>query len=358
MRLQKRSCIRYIRASYLYWNGQRVLSEKCPHSDKVQNIITRTPLRITLSGGGTDLDYFLRRDSGASITIGIDKSMYIHVTRTFEGDFKIKYSQIEEVEKIDDIKHARAREILRLLDIKEGVAISSSADVPAKGTGLASSSAYTVGLLNALHAWKGEIIPPMQLAKEAVHIEKDVLKEPCGLQDQHAVAFGGINLFEYRQDGSVKRNPVIMKQNEIQELQNHMMLLYTNIQRDSGGVLQSMQSDNSWEKFGALLVRKHMAYMHYDDLTSGNWQKTGYWLSEGHKLKRRIIDKASTSKIDELCDKVAELGGNVKNVGAGGGGFLLIFAPPSTQEIIRKQMDLRELKFKFDFNGSSIVFND
>ena len=319
----------------------------------MQSIITRTPFRITFTGGGSDLPHFYKRSNGAVINATINKYMYIFIHRSFDGTYRIKYSKVEEVTDINDIQHRTAREALRLLNIDTGLEISSLADIPSKGTGLASGSAYVVGLLNALHAWKGEVVSKEQLAKEAILIEKDILKEECGLQDQYAVSFGGMNLFEFMNDERVKRSLIVMKQDDLTQLQSHLMLLYTGIQRDANEVLSTIRKSDNFE---AMSLRRDMAYKHYEDLIHGNWQSTGDWIKKGWDLKKSLSDSVTNSEIDGLCQKAIDLGAHVKNIGAGGGGFLMIFAPPEKHDAIRKALNLRELEFNFEFNGSSIIF--
>ncbi len=319
----------------------------------MQNIITRTPLRITFTGGSSDLPNFYTKSVGAAVNATIDKYMYIFIHKSFNKTYRIRYSRDEEVTKIDDIEHNTAREALKLLNIEPGIEIVSISDVPSKGTGLGSSSSYVVGLLNALHVWKGEIVPKEQLAKEAVMIEKDILKEPCGLQDQYAAAFGGINLYEYMPEERVKVNPIIIRPDDLNNLQSSIMLLYTGIQRDAKTVLESIKKTDNFE---TIAMRRDMAYKHYNDLISGNWKRTGHWISEGWKLKKGMSEKVSNSEIDRMCDKAIELGGDVKNIGAGGGGFLMVFAPKVKQDRIKKELGLQEMKFNFEFGGSSIIF--
>lgn len=321
----------------------------------MQNIITRTPFRITFTGGGSDLPHFYTKSTGAAVNATIDKYMYIFIHRAFDSTYRIRYSKDEEVHSIDEIQHNTAREAIRLLKVKPGIEIASFSDIPSKGTGLGSSGAYVVGLLNALHAWQGKVASKEQLAREAVLIEKDILKEPCGLQDQYAASFGGINLYEYMQDERVKVSPVIMKPNELNGLQGSLMLLYTGIQRNANDILEAVQNSDNFE---TLAQRRDMAYKHYSDLVSGNWMSTGQWLSEGWKLKKGMSQKVSNSEIDRLCDRAISLGADVKNIGAGGGGFLLVFAPKGKQKMIRDELGLQELKFNLEFNGTSIVFSN
>ncbi len=319
----------------------------------MQNIITRTPFRITFTGGGSDLPHFYTKSVGAAVNATIDKYMYIFIHKSFDNTYRIRYSKEEDVTRIDDIQHNTAREAIRLLDIKPGIEVVSLSDIPRGGTGLGSSSVYVVGLLNALHAWKGEIVSKEQLAKEAVMIEKDILKEPCGLQDQYAAAFGGLNLYEYTPEERVRVNPVIMKPEHLNGLQDSLMLLYTGIQRNANEILESVKKTDNFE---TLAKRRDMAYKHYEDLISGRWEKTGYWISEGWKLKKGMSEKVSNSDIDRMCEKAIDMGGDVKNIGAGGGGFLMVYAPKKKQGEIRDALGLQEMKFNFEFNGTSIVF--
>lgn len=319
----------------------------------MQNVVTRTPFRITFTGGGSDLPHFYTKSTGAAINATINKYMYIVVHKAFDKTYRIRYSKEETVTRIEDIQHPTAREALKLLDIEPAIEIVSLSDIPTRGTGLGSSSAYTVGLLNALHAWKGEMVTKEQLAKEAVKIEKDILKEPCGLQDQYAAAYGGMNLYEYMPDERVKVSPIIMKPDDMRNMEDSLMLLYTGIQRSSADVLKSIKKTDNFE---TIAMRRDMAYKHYKDLAAGDWKQTGYWLNEGWRLKKGMSDKVSNSKIDEMCAKVAELGGAVKNIGAGGGGFLLVFANKAKQEKIKKELGLMELECKLEPSGSSVVF--
>ncbi len=320
----------------------------------MRNIITRTPLRITFSGNGSDMPNFYSRSVGATISATIDKYMYIFIHKTFDSTYCIRYSKEEEVSSIDDIQHNTVREALRLLKVEPGIEIISVSDIPSKGSGMGSSSAYLVGLLNALHAWKGELASKEQLAKEAVLIEKDILKEQCGLQDQYAVSYGGMNLLEYMQDERVKRSPIIINSEDLNGLQDNLMILYTGIKRKANELLESAKYNDNFE---ALSLRRDMAYKHYSDLISGNWKRTGHWISEGWRLKS-MNQKTGNTDIDKLCQRAIGMGADVKNIGSGAGGFLLIFAPKKKQEKIKKELGLPELKFKFEFNGSSIVFFD
>ncbi len=318
----------------------------------MQNIITRTPLRITFTGGGSDRPSFYTRSVGAAVNATIDKYMYIFVHKSFDRTYKIRYSKEEDVNRIEDIEHDTAREALKLLKVEPGIEIVSLSDIPTKGTGLGSSSAYVVGLLNALHVWRGQLVSKEQLAREAVLIEKDILKEPCGLQDQYAVSFGGLNLYEYMQEERVKVNPIIMKPEDLNSLQDSLMLLYTGIQKAANSIPESVGKPDSFE---TVALRRDMAYKHYEDLVSGNWKRTGHWISDSGRSKSGGHQKSGNSSIEGMCEHVVALGGDVRNIGAGGSGFLLIFANRLKQEQIKKELGLPELKFNFEFNGTSVI---
>ncbi len=318
----------------------------------MQNIVTRTPLRIAFTGRGSDMPDFYTRSPGAAVNATIDKYMYIFVHKSFDETYRLRYSKEEEARRIDDIGHGTAREALRLLGIKPGIEIVSLSDIPTKGAGLGSSSAYLVGLLHALHAWKGQMVSKEQLAREAVLIEKDILKEPSGLQDPYAVAHGGFNLYEYMSEERVKVNPVIMKTEDLDALQDNLMLLYTGIQRKSNAILESGRKVGSFE---TVAIGRDMAYKYYDDLISGNWKGTGHVIGDRSWLKSNKNQNSENSEIEMMCKRIVELGGEVKSIGGGGGAFLLIFANRQKQEAIKQELRLPELKFNFDFNGSSLI---
>ncbi len=318
----------------------------------MRNVITRTPLRITFTGTGSDVPSFYTRSAGATVNATIDKYMYIFVHKSFDETYKMRYSKEEDAKKVDDIEHGTAREALRLLDIKPGIEIVSLSDIPTKGTGLGSSSAYLVGLLHALHAWKGQMVSKEQLAKEAVYIEKDVLKESAGLQDSYAVAFGGLNLYEYMSQERVKVTPIIMNPDDLSAMQSNLMLLYTGIQKKSNAILESSTKTFNFETAAA---GRNMAYKYYEELTSGNWKKTGHMVGDGSWLKSGANQRKGNSEIENMCKKVVALGGDVRSIGSGSSGFLLVFANEQRQEKIKEELELPELKFNFEFNGSSII---
>lgn len=323
-------------------------------------ILTRTPLRITFVGGGTDIPaYYKEYGPGAVISAAMDKYIYILVgTHFYKDELRLSYSKTENaVKKIDDIQHPTLREALRLLDIGSGVQVVSMTEVPSAGTGLGSSSSFLVGVLNALHAWKGEFASPDQLAEEAVHIEREVLKEAGGKQDQYMAAFGGIQLMEFNKDESVAVKPAPVSKSKLDELNDHLLLLYTGIQRDSTKIHVSQRQEigNHLQEYARM---KGLAYEAFDSIVDGDMQKLGKLLDENWQLKRKLSGGISDPTIDgwyNTAIKAGALGGKI--IGAGGGGFMMFLAPPERHQMIKAALkDLHEEKFRFESSGSRIVY--
>ncbi len=325
---------------------------------KNRMIMTRTPLRITFTGGGTDIGAYYRLNGpGAVVNAAINKYIYIIVNKKFDNEIRVSYSKTEIVPHVEDIQHPSIREALRLLGIDGGIEIVSISDIPSGGTGLGSSSSFLVGLLNALHAWNGELVPPRQLAEEAVHIARDVLKEPGGKQDEYIAAYGGLQFMEFNKDESVAVRPVVMTEEARTSLRSHLQMLYTGKQRNSGVILKK-QSDSAKPNLKSYDAMRDLAYRLYENLTKGNWQDTGRLLHENWMLKKKLEGSISDKTIDGWYDrarKAGALGGKI--IGAGGGGFLLLFTPPSKQEAVRKALPgLTVQEFELEPQGSSIVY--
>ncbi len=331
------------KANYLY--GQRM-------------IMTKTPLRITFVGGGTDLPgYYKNYGGGAVVSAAINKYIHIVVNKKFDNRIRVSYSRTEIVDSVDKIQHPTVREALKLLKIDGGIEIVSISDIPSGGTGLGSSSTFLVGLLNALHAWKGEFVSPKELAEEAVRIERGILKEPGGKQDQYIAAYGGIKLMEFNEDESVVLKPVIAKESDYMLLKNHLMLLYTGLQRSSAQI-HSKQADAIQKHVSEYNKMRDLSYALFDSICNGRWARTGKFLDQNWKLKRTLSEGISDSKIDAMYNKAlatGALGG--KLIGAGGGGFLLMFAPPAKHAAIKRALpQLKEEPFGFEVLGSRIVY--
>jgi D-glycero-alpha-D-manno-heptose-7-phosphate kinase len=323
-------------------------------------VVTRTPLRVSFAGGGTDLPDFYEREYGAVFSAAIDK--YIHVTvkrhsELFNEPIRINYSVTELVDSIPQIQNNIARECLRLLKVDPPIYISTVGDLPAS-TGLAGSSCFAVGLLNALHAYRGERVPAGQLAEEATHIEISVLKEPIGKQDQYAAAFGGLNFFRFNPGGAVTIEPARVSDGFINDLFDHILMFWTGIQRNASSVL-SEQRGNIPDKLGFL---KKMRDHAHEIRTLSETQKFsaeafGRILHESWQLKRQLASSISSSHIDELYELARQAGADGGKIcGAGNGGFLLFIVKPERKAAVRKALGkLLEVPIHYEAHGSRVL---
>lgn len=323
-------------------------------------VVTRTPLRISFAGGGTDLAAFYDHGYGAVLSAAIDRYIYVTVKRhgeVFNERIRVNYSKSETVQTIDEIENNIARECLRFLEIEPPIYISTVGDLPAS-TGLGGSSSFAVGLLNALHALRGERVSAGQLAEEASYIEIDVLKEPIGKQDQYAAAFGGLNYFCFKAGGSVTVEPQRMANGTLQRLFSQLMMFWTGHQRDTGAVLTE-QKANTPHKMDALLRMREQATQLQDVLraNAGNTKAFGQILDEGWCLKRGLASLITTSEIDVWYQRARDAGAyGGKLCGAGGGGFLLFVVPAERQEAVRRALSpLREVPIGAEAHGSQIL---
>jgi len=322
-------------------------------------IISRTPLRISFVGGGTDLLDFCHEHGGAVVSTTIDKWISVIVARRFEGDIRVSYSQTEIVESASDVKHELVREAMRVTGIPRGVDVMTLADVPARGTGLGSSSAVTVGLLNALYAFQGIYRSPTQLAEEASRIEIETLGKPIGRQDQYAAAVGGMNLIEFtRNGGGVRVSPIVCPRETLSTLHRSLLLFYTGRQRSADSVLQEQASAirNGGGAVEALKQMRDYAYELRDRLGDSDTDALGELLHRNWELKRSLVDGLSDTQIDNWYEAALAAGASGgKILGAGAGGFLLISAPPDRHEKVRAALrELREVPFRFASRGTQI----
>jgi len=323
-------------------------------------IITKTPFRMSFVGGGSDLESYYGNKVGAVVSTTIDKYVFITLNKNFDKGINLKYSQVEKVENISDLQHDRAREVLKMLKITDSLEISSLADIPSKGTGLGSSSSFTVGLLQALHAYKGEYASPEKLAQEACQIEIDILGEPIGKQDQYAAAYGGLNLIQFNPDGSVAVDPIICKKDTIQELESNILMFYTGITRSASNILADQKKNLEADKNKALVMDKmvKLAFDLKNELQENNVSAFGEILNENWNLKKQMASGVSTPAIDDWYDlamKAGATGG--KLLGAGGGGFLMFYAPKDKHVQVRQSLNmLRPIDLKFDYQGSKVIF--
>lgn len=325
-------------------------------------IISRTPLRVSFIGGGTDLPSFYKKEIGEVLSTSIDKYMYVSINRRFDRNFRLSYSQLEFADSVDKINHDLVRESLKLLNVglgkNFGLEVTSTADVHARGTGLGSSSTFTVGFLNALHYYKdGSMIGPRVLSEEACKVEIERCKKPIGKQDQYAAAFGGLNRIRFYPNEGVSITPVKCSEGVKMELERNLMMFYTAIDRKSESILSKQSKITSGKKFNVLLQMKELVGEAEDALNYGDLNKFGGLMHKNWELKRQLVSTISNPNIDKWYKKARELGAlGGKILGAGGGGFLMLYAEPKHQDAIRNALKLRELEFKFEDKGSKIIY--
>ncbi len=320
--------------------------------------MTRTPLRITFVGGGTDLrSYYKDHGPGAVVNAAINKYVYIIVNKKFDDAIRVSYSKTEIVDSVDEIQHTTVREALRMLGIDKGIEIVSISDIPSNGTGLGSSSSFLVGLLNALHAWQGELVSQNRLAEEAIHIKDEILKEAEGKQDEYIAARGGLQFMQFNSDESVDVRHIVMKEEHMHMLQQHLQLMYTGKQRSAPGILNS-QSSSASAHIEAYNSMRDLAYELAKKLPSGHWEETGALLHKNWSLKQTLSEGITDRQINEWYNRgIAAGASGGKLIGAGGGGFLLSFTPPEKQDSVRKALpELHEVKFSFEPFGSRIIY--
>lgn len=319
-------------------------------------IITRTPLRISFTGGGTDLPAFYKNGYGAVVSTSIDKYIYITVNKRFDDSIRVSYSQTEIVNHVDELKHDIARECLRMVGIPGGIEITSIADIPS-GTGLGSSSSFAVGLLNALYTYVGERLSAGELAKRACQIEINVLGHPIGKQDQYAAAYGGVNYFTFERSGDVQREKILVSDNDLRNMNRKLMMFYTGIRRSADGIL-SRQSQETKNKMEVLMFMRDQANRMRDGrVQKGFTPDFAKMLDEAWQKKKSITSGISNPEIDELYQKAISAGATGgKLLGAGGGGFILLYCDEPYQPAVREALGLRELDFEISLNGSRVVY--
>jgi D-glycero-alpha-D-manno-heptose-7-phosphate kinase len=325
-------------------------------------VITQTPVRISFLGGGTDYpDYFLRH-GGATLAASINQYTIVTVhplTRFADHELRIHYSRVEAVKTVDEICHPSARECLRFLGIERGVEIHYVTNLPAR-TGLGSSSSATVGLLHALHAFKNQMVSRERLAAEAVHVEQQLIKERVGCQDQYACAFGGLRHLEFLTDGTVRVSPVILAPARLRALNDRLLLLYTGIQRHAHDILEEQIERTAGGLNTQQLDRlKTFVGQGMEVLTgSGDLAQFGALLHESWLIKRGLSSKISSPGIDDAYARARQAGAiGGKLLGAGGGGFLLLYSEPEHHQSIKRALpELRAIDFSFEDIGSQTIF--
>lgn len=321
-------------------------------------IISRTPFRVSFAGGGSDLPSFYHKSTGAVLSTSIDKYMYITIHPWFEkGKTVLKYSKTEVVSTIEDIKHPIFREVLKMYNV-HGVDLSSIADIPA-GTGLGSSSSFTVGLLNAVRAFLGKASCGEKLGELACDVEINKVGSPIGKQDQYAAACGGLNFITFHGDETVNVEKIIMLPEKKQELEDNLLMVFVGGEHSANAILKSQSAAISdVKKFEAQKQMVQLAYNLRESLENNNLDDFGHILHENWLLKKSLTSGISTGIVDEMYNKgikAGALGG--KLLGAGGAGFILFYCPKEKQIEFRERMgNINELNFKFDHYGSKIIY--
>ena len=325
-------------------------------------IISRTPLRISFVGGGSDIASFYRNTPGAVVSTAINKYIYIAVNRQFDGRIIINYSKTETVNKISDIENNLVREALKLTGVIGGIHITSIADIPSEGSGMGSSSSYIVGLLNALYAFQEKHVNAERLAREACKIEINILGKPIGKQDQYIAAYGGFEYIQFNADGSVYVDPIICKEEIKRNLENRLLLFYTGITRSADPIL-AKQTKNMASFVAKRKIMSEMVYLAKEmrnALSKNKLNNFGEMLHNNWILKTQMAESVSNPQIDDwykLARKNGSIGG--KLLGAGGGGFLLFYAPEKKHnKIINALSELSYQEFSFEPQGSKIIFID
>ena len=327
-------------------------------------IISKTPLRASFFGGGTDFSTYYENSKlgyGTVVSTALDMYVYITVNKKFDDSIRIVYSDNELVSNVDEVKHNIIREALKIVGIERGIEIVYMADIPLSnaGIGLASSSALAVGVLNALHAYKGEFVSQGVLAREACEIEINRLGQRIGIQDQFAVAHGGFNQYKFFSNGSVSVSPIVCRKDIVENLKKNLMLFYTGNTRDSREILNE-QSDTIVEKTVMLDDLVNTTDCAVRALYDGNIDYWGTELDRTWNIKKKFAKGISNLLIDEMYNKAKSAGAiGGKNLGAGGGGIMILYVPQKTQDSVKKELaDFRNMPFSCSNEGSKIVFYD
>jgi len=320
-------------------------------------IITSTPFRISFVGGGTDFENFYRQYPGRVLTTTINKYIYLGLNPKFDQQIRLSYSKTENVPSFREVEHPIVKAALEEMGIERGIEITSVGDIPGAGTGLGSSSSFTVGLLNGLYSFLGQYAPPEVLAEKACQIEIEKVGSPIGKQDQYAAAFGGLNVITFNCDGKIDIEPIYLSPKIKEDFQNHLMLFYTGLQRPSNPILAE-QRNNIDKKFEFLKNLSDLVPKFRDSLKKGEFKKLGELLHQNWLMKKELSSGISNPQIEEMYNAALEAGAwGGKILGAGGGGFLLLIVPPENQPKVKEVLNKYQITpFRFSETGSKIVF--
>ncbi len=331
---------------------------------EMSSVVSKTPFRVTFAGGGTDLPaYYRGHGPGACVAGSINKGIYVMVCENFvPSEIRVSYRITENArQSIDEIAHSSIREAMRLLQIPSGIQVITATQMPSRGTGIGSSSSCAVGVLNALHSWRGDRVGPRQLAREAVRIEREILQEPGGIQDQYTVAYGGLNLIKVERDDTVSVQSLNVDHDALEALNRHLLLFFTGVERASSAI-HAKQASGVDDHLDAYRRMRDLALETAGAIERLDYVEIGRLMDENWQLKRQLSDGVTSPTIDEwyeVAKRHGALGG--KLMGAGGGGFLFFLAPPETHREIRGALGalgLREKPMRLTIDGSSIVFEE
>jgi D-glycero-alpha-D-manno-heptose-7-phosphate kinase len=328
------------------------------------SVVSKTPFRVTFAGGGTDLpEYYRKFGPGACVAGSINKGIYVMVVENFvPSEIRVSYRITEDARgSIDEIAHSSIREAMRLLQIPSGIQVITATQMPSRGTGIGSSSSCAVGVLNALHTWRGDRVGPRQLASEAVRIEREILKEPGGIQDQYIAAYGGLNLIQVDRNGVVSVQSLTLDHEGLAALNQYLMLFFTGVERSSSQI-HARQAGGIAEHLDDYRRMRTLALETAGAIEKLDYAEIGRLMDENWELKRRLSDGVTSPTIDQwygLAKQNGALGG--KLMGAGGGGFLFFLVPPGRQPDVRRALEgagLSQKPARLDLDGSSIVFQE
>ncbi len=321
-------------------------------------IISQTPLRISLAGGGTDLANYYLKNEGFVVSTAIDKFIYVVIKERFDDLIYVDYSSKEIVNSIDEIQHDLVREAAKITGLKNGFEVMMLADIPSEGSGLGSSSSLSVGLLHAFYQYKGVLVTSEQLAKEACRIEIDILKRPIGKQDQYIGAYGGLKAFKFQKNGHVEVTDIDIESEPKRKLGSNLLLFFTNTTRKAASILEE-QSKNVMSKLEFHDKIKELAYDSLEGLNSLDINRVGENLKINWEMKKKLASNVSNAEIDRMHSLALEGGAlGAKISGAGGGGFLLVYCERDKQDSLRRSMrEFRELPFLLEKYGSKIIFD-
>ena len=322
-------------------------------------IISRTPMRISFAGGGSDISVYYSQGYGSVISTAINKYIYITVNKKFDNLIRVSYSKTEMVESVDKLEHNIIREALKLVGIEKGIDIVYMGDIPlgSAGVGLGSSSSLAVGVLNALYAYKGQHVSAEKLAQKACQIEIDILGHPIGKQDQYIAAYGGFNFIRFNRDESVFVDPIICKKEIKEKLNKKLLLFYTGIERISSSILTEQKNnidDNKRYIDSMVKISEEMR----QNIVNNDFKTVGNYLHNGWLNKKKVATKVSNERIDHLYEKAIKAGATGGKIsGAGGGGFLLLYCEERFQKNVKEALsDIKETPFNFEPQGSKIIY--